>query len=210
MGLSNTSDVGRYDRIAILMHWLIGVLLLGQMAFGFLLDDIAPRGTPARGLVINLHKSFGIGLALLILVRLGWRLARRPPHWAEEVPAWQRRAATVVHAALYACMLGLPLSGYVASNFSRHGVRFFGVPLPPWGPDLPAVYAFFNGVHIGLAWLFALLVACHVLAALKHLVIDRDGVFDRMLWRRRGSGHATRPLAASRRRTVRSARARRP
>ena len=59
-----------YGRVAIALHWLIGLALLGQIGFGFMLDNIAPRGTPARAATINLHKSFGIVLGLLIVLRL--------------------------------------------------------------------------------------------------------------------------------------------
>src|SRR4029453_14041384 len=165
-------DSARYDRGAIALHWGIGLALLAQIAFGFSLDAIAPRGTPLRAPVINLHKSIGIVLGLLIVVRLAWRLGHAPPPWPESLPSWQRRAPVLGHRALYACMLVMPISGYVGSNFSKHGVRFFGTPWPPWGPDLPAVYAVFNGIHVATAWLFALLIAGHVLAALKHAWVD--------------------------------------
>ena len=170
----------RYTRVAMLLHWLIGPALLGQIAFGFLLDEIAARGTPARAGVINLHKSLGITLALLILLRLAWRLGHRPPAWPASLPRWQQRGATIGHAALYACMIVMPLAGYVASNFSKHGVKLFGMALRPWGPDLPGVYGFFNGLHIATAFLFSALIAGHVLMALKHAVVDRDSVFSRM------------------------------
>ena len=171
----------RYDRVAAALHWLVGVALLAQVAFGFLLDDIAPRGTPSRAAVINLHKSFGIVLGLSIVLRVAWRLAHRPPRWPPAMPAWQRQAARVGHGALYACMIVLPVSGYVASNFSRHGVKFFGRPVAPWGPDLPNVYDALNGLHVATAWLFAALIAGHVLAALQHAWVDRDGIF-RRIW----------------------------
>ena len=174
-----------YGGMAIALHWLIGLALLGQVVFGFLLDDLAPRGTPARASVINLHKSLGICLGLLVVARLLWRLGHRPPACAASMAAWQRRSASIVHAALYVCMLAMPLSAYIASNFSKHGVRFFGTRFAPLGPDLPRVYDFFNGLHVALAWLFCALVAFHVLAALKHALIDRDAVFRRM-WPRAG------------------------
>jgi len=60
----------RYDRVAAWLHWLIGLALLGQIAFGFLLDEIAPRGTPGRMPTINLHKSFGLVLAIVVIARL--------------------------------------------------------------------------------------------------------------------------------------------
>jgi len=176
----STSDA-RYDRVAIALHWLIGLALLAQIAFGFLIDDIASRGTPARAATINLHKSLGIVLGLLIVARLAWRLRHRPPAWPDSMPTWQQSAARVGHLALYVCMIVQPMSGYVASNFSKHGIKFFGYAWPAWGPDVPVMYAFFNGVHVGTAWILCGLIAIHVVAALKHRWVDRDGVLARML-----------------------------
>lgn len=171
----------RYDRVAIALHWLIGLALLGQIGFGFMLDDIAPRGTPARAATINLHKSFGIVLGVLIVLRLLWRQRHTPPAWPAVMPSNQQRAATLGHRTLYACMLLMPLSGYVASNFSKHGVKFFGNVLKPWGSDLPQVYNFFNSMHVATAVVFTALIVGHVAIALKHALVDRDGVFSRIL-----------------------------
>ncbi len=172
-------QISRYDLMARWLHWLIGIALLCQIAFGFLLDDIAPRNTPARAGVINLHKSTGIVLGLLILARLLWRLRHSAPGWPASMPQWQQQAARIGHRLLYACMLLMPLSGYIGSNFSKHGVKFFGISLQAWGPDLPSVYNFFNTVHVVTAWVFAALIVGHVLAALKH-ALDRDGTLRRI------------------------------
>ena len=174
-------DPLRYDRVAIALHWLIGLALLGQIGFGFMLDDIAPRGTPARAATINLHKSFGMVLGVLIVLRLLWRQRHKPPPWPAAVSANEQRAATLGHRTLYACMLVMPLSGYVASNFSKYGVKFFGAALKPWGPELPQVYNFFNAMHVATAFVFAALIVGHVAIALKHALVDRDGVFSRIL-----------------------------
>ncbi len=171
----------RYDLVAIALHWLIGLALLGQIGFGFMLDEIAPRGTPARAATINLHKSFGIVLGLLIVLRLLWRQRHTPPPWPAGMSAAQQRAATLGHRALYACMLLMPLTGYIASNFSKHGVKFFGTALKPWGPDLPQVYDFFNAIHVATAIVFSALILGHVAIALKHALVDRDGLFSRIL-----------------------------
>ncbi|MBU6260153.1 MAG: cytochrome b [Burkholderiales bacterium] len=170
----------RYDAVARALHWLLALALMAQIAFGLLLDDIAPRGTPARASVINLHKSIGIVIGLLIVVRLLWRLRHPPPRWPDAMGALARRAATWGHRALYLTMLVLPAAGYLASNFSRHGVHFFGHPLPAWGPDRPDVYAALNGLHEIAAWLLLALIAGHVAFAIKHALIDRDGLFERM------------------------------
>jgi cytochrome b561 len=170
----------RYDRVARALHWGLALLLIGQIVFGFSLDAIAPRGTPNRSLVINLHKSCGMVLLLLILLRLGWRLRHAPPSWPALMSTTEQMLATWGHRLLYAVMVALPLAGLVASNFSKHGVKFFNLLLlPPLGPDLPAVYRLFNGLHVALALTLTVLVIGHVAAALRH-ALRRDGVFQRM------------------------------
>lgn len=171
----------RYTRVAAALHWLIGSALLSQIAFGFLLDELAPRGTPARAGMINLHKSIGMVLGVLIVARIAWRLAHAPPAWPGSMSPTQQRTAALGHRALYACMAVMPLAGYVGSNFSKHGIRFFGTPLAPWGPDWPAAYSFFVGVHVATAFVFVALIAGHVAMALKHALIERDGVFSRIV-----------------------------
>lgn len=170
----------RYDRIAVLLHWIIGVALLGQIAFGWLLGEIE-RGTPARAMAINLHKSTGILLGLAIVARLAWRLRHRPPAYPAALQGAALQAARAGHLLLYVGMVGMPLSGYLASNFSKHGINFFNVlPLAPWGPDDKSLYALFNGTHDALALVFSVLVAGHIGFALYHAWIARDGLVARM------------------------------
>lgn len=184
--------VARYTATAIFLHWLIALLLLGQFAFGMLLGDI-PRGTPERGFYVNLHKSSGILIGLLVLLRIGWRLSHAPPPLPATMPAWQRRAARLSHAVLYLCMVLLPLSGYLASNFSRYGVKFFNVVhWAPWGPDDKAWYTLFNQTHHFAALVLAIFVALHLLAVAKHMLVDRDGLLLRM-WPVRARVHPARP-----------------
>ena len=170
----------RYDRLAVWLHWLIGAALLAETVFGFLLDEIAPRNTPPRAPVINLHKSIGVVLGVLVVVRLLWRIRHAPPAWPPGFAVWKQLAAEWGHRAMYACMVLMPLCGYIASNFSKHGVRFFGLALRPWGPDLPGVYAFFSGLHVVSAYVFTVLVVGHIAVAFWHLLIERDQVFWRM------------------------------
>jgi cytochrome b561 len=169
----------RYTGVAMALHWLIAALIVGQIAFGWYLQSV-PRKTPARTVYVNLHKSTGLTLGLLVLVRLGWRLTHKAPPLPGSVPAWQRAAARTSHFALYACMLVMPAAGYLASNFSKFGVNYFNaVLLPPWGVDDRRLYAVFNTTHVVTSYVFVALIAVHVLAALRHLH-SRDGIFLRM------------------------------
>jgi cytochrome b561 len=169
----------RYTGVAIALHWLIAALVIAQIAFGWYLQTV-PRKTPARTVYVNLHKSTGLMLGLLIFVRLGWRLAHKAPPLPASVPAWERAAARTSHFALYACLIIMPTAGYLASNFSRFGVNFFNaLLLPPWGVDERRLYALFNTIHVVTSYVLVALIALHVVAALRHLYL-RDGVFDRM------------------------------
>lgn len=173
----------RYSGFAIFLHWLLVVALLGQIGLGWYLGDV-PRGSPERTIYVNFHKSTGILIGLVILLRVYWRLTHRPPPLPSSMPAWERRTAKWSHALLYACMVVMPASGYIASNFSQWGVNFFNaIKLAPWGMENAAVYAAFNQTHQVTSWLFVTLIVLHALSALRHLAA-RDGVFHRM-WQRR-------------------------
>jgi len=173
------ADANRYTRTAITLHWLLVILLLSQVMFGWYLEGIE-RGTPARTIYVNLHKSTGICIGLVILFRLYWRVTHPAPPLPLEMPAWERLAAKWSHVLLYVCMLVMPLSGYVASNYSKYGVNFFNaIKFPPWGVDDKAIYGFFNTTHIVTSYIFLALIAIHVLAALRH-AFRRDGIFSRM------------------------------
>lgn len=162
-----------------MLHWLIALLLVGQFAFGWLLEEI-PRNTPARGWWINQHKSVGLVIGVLILLRIVWRLRHAPPP-PLPMPAWQRRAASATHLAMYACMVVMPLSGYLASNFSKHGIKLFNVvKLAPWGSDDKAIYTLFNQTHQVTAVVFAVLIGVHLLAVAKHVLVDHDRLLARM------------------------------
>jgi cytochrome b561 len=176
---------GRYTDVAIALHWLLAVLILGQIGFGWYLQEI-PRGTPPRTVYVNLHKSTGLTIGLLILVRLFWRFTHPAPPFPSWMPAWERRAARASHFALYACMLIMPAAGYLASNFSKFGVNYFNAVLfPPWGIDDRRIYAVFNTTHVATSYVFVTLIVIHVLAALRHLYL-RNGIVRRM-WPARGS-----------------------
>ena len=178
LGIDGPAMPLRYTTTAKVLHWLIGLALIGQIGFGWYLGEIE-RGTAARSVIVNLHKSIGLTLGVLILLRLLWRLRHPPPPFPDRLPPWQRVMARTSHIALYVCMVLMPLSGYIASNFSRWGVKYFGIALSPWGPDSPTIYAFFNGTHRLTSYVLVALICLHVIAAMGHLVAG-DGVFKRM------------------------------
>lgn len=168
----------RYDAVAVSLHWAIAVMVLAQVALGWWMTDLPEEGGGQREW-FNLHKSLGITLGLLAVVRLAWRASHPAPPFPAALPAWQRTAARLTHGALYACLLVLPVTGYLGSSFSGYPVRYFGWTLPAWGWEWPAAKEALSAVHLGATWLLSLLVIVHVAGALAHLA-RRDGVFQRM------------------------------
>lgn len=177
------ADNMRYRPRAIALHWLLAVVIIGMLILGFLMVDI-PRNTPARGFYFNLHKSIGVLAGLVILLRLFWRLREGAPPFPSGMPRWEAVVARWSHRALYVLMVAMPATGYISSSFNKYGVKVFGVPLPSWGWEDKELRELFADIHGTLAIVLAVLVALHVLGAIKHLAIDRDGVFQRMLPRR--------------------------
>ena len=104
------STAARYTRIAIILHWLLVLLLLSQVVFGWFLEGVQ-RGTPERALYVNLHKSTGICIGLIILLRVYWRLTHKSPPLPQSMPNIKRLAAKWSHVLLYVCMVVMPLSG---------------------------------------------------------------------------------------------------
>ena len=171
----------RYTLPAIVLHWLIALLIIGAFTLGLVMTDM-PGITPAKLRYYNWHKWAGVTVLLLATLRLLWRLRNRPPALSDAMPAWQRGAAHGLHHLLYVLMFAVPLTGYFLTLAAGRPVVYFGLfKLPVLiGPD-PALKETLEVVHEWLNWFMAAVVAVHVLAALKHAFIDRDGTMRRML-----------------------------
>lgn len=176
-----TGTLPRYTRTAIALHWLMAVLLLTQIGIGIYMVDI-PKRTPPVAFYYGLHKSIGILAMVLVLVRLWWKVRNPAPSLGGlALRTLEVKAAQISHRLLYACMLITPLCGFIASSVTKHGVRFFGIPLPRVGWDDPTVHEIFNQMHAGFAYLFCALIAVHVLAAILHVVKSGNLIVRRML-----------------------------
>ena len=167
-----------YSRASVALHWLLAVLLIAQLVLGWWMVDL-PKSPPGlRAGWFNVHKSVGIVLATLVALRLAWR-ASHPVEEAAGLPPWQRAVAEGTHGMLYACMLLMPVSGFLGSAFTRHPIRFFGTVLPVPHADWPVAKQLMSDFHTATAYAFVALVALHVAAAAWHWW-QRDGIAARM------------------------------
>lgn len=179
---STNSAAARYSRGAVILHWLIAVLIILNVVAAWVSEDM-PK--PDRAMIIGNHKAIGIMVIGLTVVRIFWRLTKKPPPLVDTLKAWEAALSKVVHAALYFLMLALPLSGWaMSSSFSKgEGISLFGlvsVPALPVGYDKPTT-GMYHEMHEIFANLMIALFVLHVAAALKHHLIDKDGTLRRMV-----------------------------
>jgi cytochrome b561 len=167
-----------HARVVVALHWVLAAALFAELVLGWWMLEV-PKSPPGlRAAWFNLHKSIGLTIAIAVLALLVWR-ATHPVPAHSALPGWQRRAALINHAALYVCMLLIPLSGYLGSTFTRYPVRYFGVVLPDWNRDWPAAKELMSTVHNAAVWVFVAMLAIHIIAALWHW-FHRDAVCTRM------------------------------
>jgi len=169
----------RYTVAAITLHWLTAVLIVASVSLGLYMVGL--KLSPLKLRLYSWHKWVGVTIFLLVATRLIWRATHAPPPLPAG-PRWQQVAAALNHWLLYALLVCIPLSGWLMSSA-------YGVPVVYFGliqlPDLVAKHKELGDVlkqlHKALAFTMLALVALHVIAALKHHMMDRDDVLHRML-----------------------------
>jgi len=178
MALRNSEQ--SWGAVAQFLHWAVALAVIGLCVVGLLMQELP--ASPTKIKVYALHKSIGITVLALVILRLFWRLIdRRPPHPAA-MPGWQRTLSALTAGLLYLLLLAMPLSGWLynsASNFSLRWFNLFSIP-PLTGPD-PAIKAWAQDLHSYGFYLLGLLFALHVGAALRHHYVERDATLRRML-----------------------------
>ena len=177
MPLSNSAN--RYGIVAQLLHWSVVVLLIAQFILAEAAEEL-PLGVEKLAMLAR-HKSVGITILGLAFLRIAWRLADRPPP-LPPMPAWQRLAAAATHWGMYGILFAMPLSGWMMSSAANYPVSWFGlVQMPDLVVPSESLQEILHEVHEVLAGALLFLVGLHVLAALKHQFVDRDGLITRML-----------------------------
>jgi cytochrome b561/polyisoprenoid-binding protein YceI len=190
----------RYTAVAIVLHWAIAFAILFMVPFGLWLHEQGENGNAGVGLfgAYQLHKSIGLTVLALSLVRLGWRLANPPPPLPEHMPGWEKFVAKLTHWAFYGLMIGLPLTGwlYVSAGWSIHDEAPLPVPTHWFGLfEVPHLFGLDQAsldvredaaeaaltAHAYLGFTALGLAALHVAAALKHHFFDRDETLAHMV-----------------------------
>ena len=174
-----------YDPVARALHWLVAGLAVVVVSLGWAIPG-APRETESRDLLLLLHRSVGLSILALMVIRVLWRLFHPPPPLPADFPRIEALAAHADYALLYVLFLVMPLSGYLNAAAAGHSVSVFGVvAIPPLVPENDRLSQAAIAVHLTGQFLVYALVAVHVAAALIHRIVRRNTILDRMLPLRR-------------------------
>lgn len=191
--MPKTSPRSDWPALSKALHWLIAVLILVMAWLGLTMGDL-PNG-PDKIATYALHKSLGLSILALVMLRLIWRLYAGAPAPLAGTPRWQERIASVTHVALYALLLALPLSGWLLNSGAGFPLQWFGLfNLPALAGRDEGLHALAEETHELLFWALAGLVVLHATAAFHHHLFLRDATLARMLprgWLRAGTNPKT-------------------
>lgn len=178
MAIKNSSQT--WGSLSIGLHWLTLVLILGLAMVGLAMTDL-PNG-PQKIQIYALHKSFGLTVLGLTVIRLMWRLFSPTPEAAENTPAWQAFVAKLTHGFLYVLLFAMPISGWLYNSAAGFPLKYFGLfKLPKLSGYDPQLKELAGEAHETFFYILALLMLMHAGAALKHHYLDKDTTLTRML-----------------------------
>ncbi|MGB8366467.1 MAG: cytochrome b [Rhizomicrobium sp.] len=180
----------QYGAVAIALHWLIALAVIVNIALGLYFSDL-PRSDPDKFMLTQLHKSIGLSVLVLSVVRVLWRLVNPVPPLPPSMSRALRVAARTVQFLLYILIVAIPISGWAMVSSSPLGLPtvyfgWFQWPHLSFLADLPRAQKMplvreFATVHVVLAWSAIVLVPVHIAGALYHQLVRRDNVLARML-----------------------------
>jgi len=179
-GMTFRNTTSRWGHVAQSLHWLIVALIITQVILATLAEDL-PIGVKKLAMFAR-HKSVGITILALAVVRVAWRHSNPTPYLPGTLKPYERMLAHLTHAALYLLLFAMPLTGWMMSSARGFRVSWFGFfQLPDFVPQNQALYEVMKATHDDLALALFAVVALHAAAALKHHYVHKDDVLRRML-----------------------------
>lgn len=175
------NDANRYGATSILLHWLVALTVFGLFGLGFYMVELDYYDPWYRSLP-HLHRSIGILLFMVMLLRVLWRFTNPVPRSLPSHARWEVVGAHLAHAALYLLIFVAMASGYLITSADGSSIQVFDwFAVPSITGDRKGLEDIAGAVHYWSTWALVLLAGVHGLAALKHHFLDRDDTLRRML-----------------------------
>ncbi len=175
-------EIQRYNTTAIIIHWLMAIMIIAMIGLGYYMTGLE-KGTDERSWFFALHKSIGLTLALLAIIRLVWKIRSSSPALPDYIPAIQRKMATATHHLLYLMLFLQPVTGYISSSFSGYKTKFWGIPLPQWGWKNTELNHLFTEIHEVCAICLIALLVMHLAGVFYHIHKKETDLIRRMWFR---------------------------
>lgn len=172
-----------YTRTAQILHWLMAIIFIVAWIIGFYSGNFLSYDVDGsfKGSVITLHKNIATTIIFLVMIRIFWRYTHPAPELPNTMSPIMKRFAHLGHLALYFMLLALPITGCLFSWSAGHPAPvLYLFNLPTLVAENPAITAIVKPLHVYISWAAGLLLAGHILAALKHHFIDKDNVLNSM------------------------------
>lgn len=171
--------ISKYSTTSKLFHWIIALLVFIMLIVGFSFNNIPPE---TRGTAYMLHKSTGITILFLMILRLIWIHKSGKPPLPKKVPLWERVFSRMIQYGFYILLILMPLSGWIRSVAADKVPVYFGLFKAnlPWVGVNQNLSESMANVHLIIAWIIVVFITLHVLGALKHHFIDKDDVLKKM------------------------------
>jgi len=170
----------KYNCVAKLLHWSIGLLIIGLLAVGLYMEGL--DYSEGKMKLYGLHKALGVIVIALMLLRVFWRIASHYPKSLSTHKIWEKILSKIVHGALYVMAFSMPLSGWAMSSSYGYPVSMFGLfELPMLVEKNEVRGEWFAQIHALGGWAMIGVIVLHVAGAIKHVVIDKDDTLKRML-----------------------------
>jgi len=174
------TDQERYSATAMFLHWVMTILVITLFCLGWYMVDL-PKGSDERSWFFALHKSIGLTMALLALIRFVWRFTHVPPALPESITEFKRAIAGLIHWLLYLVLFIQPVSGYISSSFSGYKTKIWGLSLPHWGWKSPALNELFTDIHVASSVTLLCLIVIHLCGVIVHVYQGEVSILRRMI-----------------------------
>lgn len=186
------TETKRYTSVAITLHWIIAIMMVLLVFVGWRMGDMAEalRGGSTEftlddvRFVFDMHKTFGILVLVLSLIRLAWRFMNPVPPMPAGMKPWEVTVARLTHLGFYVLMIGMPILGWLTASSGQAPSFFFhneAWPIPDIAPNNRNFHEIMEFLHGRGGWVIIVLLVLHAGAAIKHHIVDKDDVLARMI-----------------------------